>query len=189
MQRLVPPRLALAGLVVALAGCQTDTPIPPLVVVTPAPVRGIIAQTAFSGFEAGQWFAIPIPLSQGGVLDITVDWAMASTWMYVYFGRTPCDYGQLAGHTCPYLISSETKDPKPRVIYTDTLEPDSYYVYLYNVPLDRRAGIGSENTEAVSLQVGLTIAASSSGSGEALRLGRPRLVPAPSSPAAPPPGS
>ena len=84
-----------------------------------------------------------------------------TTWMYVYFGRTNCDYAQLAGQTCPFLLSSETKDPKPRVLYTETLEPGT----LLPRPLQRRratrgTGIGSDNTEAVSLQLGLTVSAS-----------------------------
>ena len=59
--------------------------------------------------------------------------------------------------TCPFLISSETKEPKPRTLVTSSLEPKSYYLYLYNVPKNNRLVIGSDNTEAVTLTLGLTV--------------------------------
>ena len=75
-------RVAAAGaLLVALAACGGDSARPPVVVVTPQPVRGVIAQTSFSGFETDVWISIELILSQRGVLDITVDWTYPSTWM------------------------------------------------------------------------------------------------------------
>jgi hypothetical protein len=173
-------RLAVTGaLVVALAGCSDNSPRPPIVVITPEPVRGIIAQLPLSGFEADVWIQIPLILSQRGVLDVTVDWTFPDTWMYVYFGQSSCDYAQLTGRTCPFTISSETQGPKPRVLYTVTLEPATYYLVLYNVPYDRKTGIGSWNVESVSIQLGLTIRAEGERSTDAVRLGRPIIVPRP----------
>jgi len=170
-------RFAAAGaLLVALIGCGDDSVRPPVVVVTPEPVRGVIAQTSFSGFQTDVWISIELPLSQQGVLDITVDWAYPDTWMYVYFGRTNCGYGQLVEGTCPFILSSETKSPKPRVLYTETLEPGTYHLFLYNVPRDRKTGVGSDNMESVSLQFGLTVRASGERSTDAVRLGRPIVV-------------
>jgi hypothetical protein len=170
-------RVAVTGaLLSALAGCGGDSPRPPMVVVTPEPVHGIIAQTSFSGFESDMWISIDIPLSQRGALDITVDWTSLDTWMYVYFGRTKCDYAQLAKRTCPFILTSETKNPKPRVLYAGELDPGSYYLVLYNVPRDPRTGIGSDMTEAVSVQLGLTVKASGEPSTDAVRLGRPNVV-------------
>ena len=96
--------------------------------------------------------------------------------MYVYFGRTNCSYAQLVDQTCPFILSSATKNPKPRVLYTETLEPGTYYLVLYNVPRDPKTGIGSDNTESVSLQLGLTVSASGERSTDAVRLGRPIVV-------------
>lgn len=170
-------RVAVAGtLLLALAGCGGDSPAPPIVVVTPEPVRGVIAQTSFSGFPSDVWISIELILSQRGVLDILVDWTFSDTWMYVYFGRTSCDYTQLASRNCPFMLSSETKDPKPRLLYTEELEPGTYYLVLYNVPRDPRTGTGSDNTEAVSIQLGLTVKASGEHSGDAIHLGRPTVV-------------
>jgi hypothetical protein len=115
-------------------------------------------------------------LSQGGVLDVTVDWTYADTWMYVYLGKTSCDYSQLAARTCPFLVKSETQKPKPRVLYTETLDPGTYYLILYNVPWDPHTRTGSDNTEAVSFQLGLTLAASGQRSTDAVHLGRPITV-------------
>jgi hypothetical protein len=152
-------RVAVTGtLLLALAGCGGDSPVPPMVVVTPEPVRGVIAQTAFSGFQSDVWISIELILSQRGVLDITVDWTYPDTWMYVYFGRTNCDYTQLASRNCPFILSSETKSPKPRVLYTEALDP------------------GSDNTESVALQLGLTVSASGQRSTDAVHLGRPIVV-------------
>ena len=151
-------RIAAAGaLLVALAACGGDSVRPPVVVVTPEPVRGVIAQTAFSGFQTDVWISIELVLSQQGVLDITVDWTSPDTWMYVYLGNTNCTYAQLSSLTCPFLVSSETKNPKPRVIVTGTLEAGKYYLVLYNVGRQGNTGVGSQNIESVALQIGLTV--------------------------------
>jgi len=150
-------RSLLVALVLALGACGGDSARPPVVVITPEPVRAILASTSFSGFQSGIWVSLELILSQKGVLDITVDWTTPSTWMYVYLGKTNCTYAQLSGRTCPFFLSSETKDPKPRVLYTDSLDPGTYYLVLYNVVRDPLTGNGSDNTESVSLQLGLTV--------------------------------
>jgi hypothetical protein len=173
-------RAGLAGtLLLALGACGGDSPTPPLVVVTPQPVRGVIASGSFSSFQSDVWISIELLLSQRGVLDITVDWTYPDTWMYVYFGRTSCDYKQLAERTCPFIIASETQMPKPRVLYTETLDPGTYYLVLYNVPRNPRTGQGSDNTEAVSFQLGLTVSAGGQRAPDAIQLGRPVVVPPP----------
>jgi hypothetical protein len=172
-------RVALAGAaLLALAGCGGDETVPPVVVITPAPVRGIIAASTddIKDFQSDVWLSVPVLLSQRGVLDITVDWTFPDTWMYVYFGRTSCNYNQLAGRACPFMMASETKDPKPRVLYTEMLDVGTYYLYLYNVPRNPRNGTGSDNTERVSLQLGLTVFPGAQSSPEAVHLGRPIVV-------------
>jgi hypothetical protein len=175
-------RLGLPGaLILALAGCGGDSPAPPLVVVTPQPpepVRGVIAHPEpIQNFEPDVWLSIPIMLTQQkGILDITVDWTFSDSWMYVYFGRTDCDYSQLAQRKCPFMIASEAKTPKPRVLYTEKLELGTYYLYLYNAPRDPRTGKGSDNTESVMYQLGLTVTASGQRAPDAFQLGRPFVV-------------
>jgi len=168
-----------AALLAALPGCQSESERPPIVVITPQPVRGVIAQTSFSGFQTDIWVSIEVLVSQRGVLDITVDWTSPDAWIYVYVGQTACDYAQLAGRLCPFILSSETKLPKPRVLTTGTIEPGKYYLVLYNVPRDRATGIGSDATESVSIQLGLTVTASGQRSTDVLHLGPPRVVPPP----------
>lgn len=181
---MISSRLAgavvLAGAALLPVACEDDSsPRPPIVVVTPQPVRGIIAQTSFQNFQTDVWVALEVQTSQQGILDVTIDWAHPSSWIFAYFGRTKCDYAQLAGRTCPFLISSETQTPKPRVLVTGTLDAGLYYVVLYNVPKDPRSGIGSDNNESVSVQLGLTVAASGERDQHTIRLGRPTVVPAP----------
>ena len=171
-------RVGLAvALLGALAACGgDDSPRPPVVVVTPEPVRGVIAQTSFSGFEPDVWISIELVLSQKGVLDVTVDWTFPDTWMYMYLGRTSCNYEQLSERTCPFFLSSETKEPKPRILVTESLDPGTYYLVLYNVPWNRKLGVGSINVESVSLQLGLTVYPSGQRSTTAVRLGRVTTV-------------
>jgi hypothetical protein len=120
-QRVV--RVAVSvGLLAAIAACGGDSPRPPVVVITPEPVRGVIAQTGFSGFQADTWVSIEVPLSQRGILDVTVDWTFPDSWIYVYLGNTKCDYAQLVGRTCPFILSSRLRH-KPRVLVTQTLGP------------------------------------------------------------------
>lgn len=150
--------VAIGALAIALAACDGDDPArPPIVIVTPAPVHAILAQTSFSGYQSGTWVSLELLLSQEGVLDITVDWTFPSTWMYVYVGSVNCSFAQLSNGTCPFLIRSETKEPKPRVLYSLTLRPGTYYLMLYNVPRDPATGNGSDNTESVAIQLGLTV--------------------------------
>ena len=174
--------LFVAASSLLVAGCQNaDNPSrPPIVVVTPQPVRGVIVQTSFGGFQTDIWVALEVQISTRGVADILVDWTFPDSWIYVYFGNVKCEYRQLANRTCPFLITSETKDPKPRALTTDMLEPGTYYLVLYNVPRNPRLGIGSDNTEAVSVQIGLTIPPSSSRpAGTPIRLGPPRVLQGP----------
>jgi hypothetical protein len=170
-----------ASCAVPLVSCSEDTTTrPPVVVVTPAPVRGVIAQTSFSGFEPKMWVALPVQITQRGVLDIAFDWQYPDSWIYAYFGNTKCEYDQLVSQSCPFLLASETQLPKPRLLVTGTLEPGTYYVVFYNLPKgDRSDTVGSWNVEAVSLQLGLTVGGSSLGGGETVRLGRPTFFSAP----------
>jgi hypothetical protein len=91
------------------------------------------------------------------MVDITVDWTYPDTWMYAYLGDTSCDYAALSSGSCPFLIKSEVKDPKPRVLTSECLGPGNYYLVLYNVPVDSARGIGSDNTETISVELGLTV--------------------------------
>jgi hypothetical protein len=152
-------RPIIAGaLLGVLAACSEESPRPPVIVVTPEPVHGVIlGPYSFQQFESGAWYGFPLPLPQRGKLDITVDWTFPDTWMYVYLGNTDCTYAQLTTKTCPFILSSETKEPKPRVLFTDVLEPATYYLYLYNVPRDPRQDVGSDNTESVSIVIGETV--------------------------------
>jgi len=153
------PALA-AGLVLGLPGCNNDEAAPtPVPTPTPsvAPVRGVLAQFSFDQFYSGVYVAIPLPLSQGGILDVTLDWTFQDTWMYVYIARGTCDYDQLSTKTCPYIVTSETQTPKPRFVATQPIAPGTYSLILYNVEKDRKQQIGSDNIEAVSCQIGLTV--------------------------------
>jgi hypothetical protein len=170
----------MVGLLTPLVGCTTEEPADPIVVTTPQPVRGVIANVPITNFESGNWVQVPVEISGRGKLDITVNWTSADTWMYVYFGDSACDYTQLSGGTCPFFISSETKDPKPRVLYTDLLDPKTYYLVLYNVPWDVRKGIGSDNTETARIQFGLTVGFREGSDQETpVHLGRPTVVSVP----------
>ena len=166
-----------AALLAPLPGCDRgDDVTPPIVIVTPEPVRGVIATTSITGFQTDLWFAIPVDVLQRGVVDVTVDWTSDETWMFVYFGDTACT-SELRDGTCPFLISTETKDPKPRILLTDLLEPATYYLYLYNVPRVPGTEVGSDVTEAVSIRFGLTTGFDPLGSqDDTVLLGRPVVV-------------
>jgi hypothetical protein len=168
-----------ATLALGTWGCDSETPRPPLTVVTPAPVRGVIAQSSFSNFEPDVWVSVELILSQKGALDVAVDWTFPDSWIYVYLGRTKCDYQQLSSGSCPFLVSSETQLPKPRGLVTAILEPGTYYLVLYNVPKNRATGVGSDNTESVSFQLGLTVFADARQQDDAVRLGRIETLAAP----------
>lgn len=170
------PALVIA-LLAPLPGCnRNDEAPPPIVIVTPAPVRGVIAETSYSGFESGSWVAFPIPLSDGGQLDVTIDWTHEDSWIYVYLGEVECDPVRLAEDTCPFLVESETQNPKPRFIESDVLEPGTYYLYVYNVPSDPAAGIGSDRRESVRIVIGLTVGLEAGGEREPPRIGSPMVV-------------
>src|SRR5260370_11267382 len=147
--------VVVAGSVGGLTGCHKSSTTPtPVATPTPAAVRGVLGTLSFDRFEPGVYVGIPLPLAQGGILDVTVDWTYKDTWMYVYIARGSCDYGQLAGKTCPYIVSSETQLPKPRVIVTPPIAAGTYTLVLYNFQKtkgNRRLRIGRDQIESVSL--------------------------------------
>jgi hypothetical protein len=150
--------LAVLAPFVVASGCRRNNTAPtPTPTPVPSPVRGVIATFGFDQFTSGLYVAIPLPLSQGGVLDTTVDWTFPTSWIYVYIAQGTCTFEQLSTNTCPFLVRSESQLPKPRFVRTTNLAPGTYSLILYNVPRDRRAGIGSDNTESVSFQIGLTV--------------------------------
>lgn len=175
---LVAPVLAL---LLPFSACTGDDAPPyPVVQVTPLPssARSVIAKGSQQDFQSGIFVMYAFDLSVGGVLDITVDWTFPSSWIYVYFGATRCGYDELEQKTCPFLISSETQQPKPRLLFTDKLPAGRYYLVLYNVARDVRKKIGSDNTETVIFQLGLTIT-SESGERAPVRLSDPIAIPPP----------
>jgi hypothetical protein len=148
------------ALLAPLPGCDRgDDVTPPIIIQTPEPVRGVIVSASFSDFTSDTWFQIPIDIQsyEPGVLDITVDWTEDESWIFVYFSDRECTFAELDSRICPFLIASETKEPKPRVLVTDLLQPATYYVTLYNVPRVPGTEIGSDIRESVSLQLGLTV--------------------------------
>jgi hypothetical protein len=171
---------AVVAQLLPLAACNgSDTPPFPVIEVTPLPsARAVIATRSQRDFQSGIYVMYPIELTVGGVLDIVVDWTFPNSWIYVYFGQTRCTYEELEKRTCPFLVSSETQLPKPRVLYTEKLDGGQYYLVLYNVPWDVRTKTGSDSTETVIFQLGLTVTAES-GERQPVRLGRPIVVPQP----------
>ena len=154
--------VVVAGSVLGLPACNKKSSTTPTPVATPTPpaVRGVLGTLSFDRFETGVYVGIPLPLSQGGILDVTVDWTYKDTWMYVYIARGTCNYEQLSSKTCPYIVSSETQFPKPRVVVTPPIPAGTYTLVIYNVPStqpNRKLGIGTENVESVSFLIGLTV--------------------------------
>jgi hypothetical protein len=145
--------------VAAWVGCAAKKSGPPVFTIPPEPIRGVFGNTSVPGLQTGRWLSVPFSLARPGKLDITVDWLSTDSWIYVYLTDTECDYATLSGGTCPFLISSEVKDPKPRVLLTEIADAGSYYLIVYNVPRDSSRGIGSDNTETVSVTFGLTVVA------------------------------
>lgn len=163
--RAVLAPVLLAWSVLGLPACNKETAPTPVAAPTPTPppVRGVLAQTSFAGFGTGLYVPIPLPLTQGGILDATVDWTYPDTWMYVYIAKGTCNLEQIEGKTCPFIVVSEVKSPKPRVVVTAPIAPGTYSLILYNVPKKKGTKIGSDNqvgsdnTETVSIQIGLTV--------------------------------
>jgi len=166
------------ALLLPFAGCSSnDTPAYPVIAVTPVPTaRGLYASGSHQNFNSGEYLAYPIDLTVSGVLDITVDWTFPGSWIYVYFGASRCTYDELAKGTCPFLLSSETQQPKPRALVTQPLAVGQYYLVLYNVPYDARTKKGSDATETVTYQAYLTVT-SSSGERLPVQMGAPIVVP------------
>ncbi len=174
---LVVAGVALLLPFVACGGSDT-TPFPVVEVTPVGASRVVYATGSRQDFASGEYLMYPIDLSVAGVFDITVNWTFPSSWIYVYFGDTRCTYEELSSSTCPFLISSETQLPKPRILYTQPLSQGRYYLVLYNVPYDARTQTGSDATETVVYELGLTVTAAS---GERLpvRLGSPIVMPRP----------
>jgi hypothetical protein len=164
MGRLGAVRGTLAAMLCLwLTGCggsssnptASSTPTPP-----PEQIHRVIVTASFSDFHTDTWFRTPVDLRSFEIpvaLEITVDWTSDESWIYVYLGERVCSFDELHQGGCPFLITSETKDPKPRVLFTDPLQPGMYYLFLYNVPRNPARGIGSDVRETVSYQIDLSL--------------------------------
>lgn len=162
--------------VLVLPACDEDA-VPAAVPLPPAPVRGVIATTSFTDFSVGVWLGIPIPLSQAGKLDFTVDWTFTNSDMTVAFGSQPCTFQQLDANACTFTILTQGTTPKPRVIFTQNVPVGNYFLYIYNEPFKSSDKTGTENVEAVSLQIGLTVGAASDAPPSPIRLSSQVLKP------------
>lgn len=139
-----------------LPACKEETA--PTPVPTPPPtVRAVVATTSFTDFPPDVYLGIPIPLGQAGILDFTVDWTFATTFMDVGFGTQNCTFPELTANRCPFVIATKGTTPKPRVIITQPVAVGTYYLYLYIKPYKKVDGTGSDNIEAVAIQIGLTV--------------------------------
>jgi hypothetical protein len=149
--------VATAVLFVLPACNNTD----PTTLPTPPPpasqtVRAVVASTSFTDFPPDVYLGVPIPLSQAGVLDFTVNWTFPETYMIVAFGNQPCSFQELNSKKCPFLIYTEGSN-KPRVITTAPLAVGNYFFVIYSQPYSKKTGVGTDRLEAVSLQIGLTV--------------------------------
>lgn len=145
-----------AGGALLFSDCKkstTPTPVP----TTPPLVHAVIASTSFTGFPPDIYLGIPIPLGQAGILDFTVDWTFKDTYMDVAFGTQACSFAELNTKKCPFVTFTEGTTPKPRIVTTQLLPVGQYYLYLYSQPYSKKLGYGSDNLEAVALQIGLTV--------------------------------
>jgi len=151
----------VAGSVLGQPACKKSSTTPtPVATPTPGAVRGVLGTISFDRFEPDIYVGVPLPLSQGGILDVTVDWTYPDSWIFVYIARGTCTYEQLSKKICPYLVSSETQFPKPRIVVTPPIAAGTYTLVIYNVPstqANRKLGIGTENVESVSFLIGLTV--------------------------------
>src|SRR6266545_2996639 len=158
--RVILLPVVVAGSVLGLPACKKSSTTPtPVATPTPPAVRGVLGSLSFDRFETG-YVAVPLPLSQGGILDVTVDWTYPDSWIFVYIARGTCTYEELSKKICPYIVSSETQFPKPRIVVTPPIAAGTYTLVIYNVPrnsMTRPLGMGSDNVEAVSFQIGLTV--------------------------------
>jgi hypothetical protein len=170
--------VVVIGGAVFLPACNDDT-LPTPIPTPQTSVRGIVASTSFSDFATDIYLGIPIPLEQPGALDFTVDWTFTDTDMEVAFGSVPCTFPELNARTCPFLVKTTGRTPKPRFLVTDPVRVGTYFLYLYSKPWDRKTQTGSENVESVALQIGLTVGASvtpHSASVAPIRLGTPVVI-------------
>lgn len=148
--------VVVAGGAMFLPACKEET-TPTAVSPPPQTARAVVAVTSFTGYPPDVYLGIPIPLAQAGILDFTVDWTFTNTFMEVAFGTQNCTFPDLTANRCPFVVATKGTTPKPRVIVTQPVAVGTYYLYLYSKPYKKLDGTGSDNIEAVSLQIGLTV--------------------------------
>lgn len=144
------------AVLLVLTACNNDATIPNAVATPATSVRAVIASTSFTDFPPDIYQSIPIPLSQPGVLDFTVNWTFPETYMIVSFGNRECTFTELNTHTCPFIIATQGSD-KPRVVITPNMPVGNYFLVIYSQPYSKKTGVGTDRLEAVSVQIGLTV--------------------------------
>ena len=143
MARLLLGPIGICG-ILALPGCggsdkvtTQPTPTP-----TPAPVRSLVTSGTrtisgpddkFTYFRTIT-FTTPIP----GTLEVTVDWTYPTNTLWMFVSSAVCTGQQFqscpgAGCECPFLVSSQTSTPKPRVLNIPNTTAGSRSLFIWNL--------------------------------------------------------
>ena len=142
MARLLLGPIGICG-ILALPGCggsdkvtTQPTPTP-----TPAPVRSLVTKGTvtisgpddkFTYFQTIT-FTTPSP----GTLEVIVDWTYPTNTLWMFVSSGVCTAQQFqscpgAGCECPFLVSSQTSTPKPRVLNIPNTTAGSRSLFIWN---------------------------------------------------------
>ena len=149
--RAFPLLASAAALAAGLTGCGGNSPAGPTASPTPPPppaaVTSVVTQGAFSRLRANFITDIPFTTTATGTLEVRVDWTFADDHILVYVARGACSFQQLASDQCTLVVSSESRQPKPRVLTMPGAAAANYVLWVGNL---------GPKEEALSYQVLLT---------------------------------
>jgi hypothetical protein len=110
-------------------------------------VTSVVKQGAFSSLRANFITDIPFTTSASGTLEVRIDWTFADDHIVVYVARGACSFQQLTSDQCTLVVSSESRQPKPRVLTMPGATAANYVLWVGNL---------GPKEEALSYQVLLT---------------------------------
>ncbi len=144
--------------ILALPGCGGSDKVttPPTPTPTPGPVRSLVTRgtAMISGPDDRFTYfrAVPFTTQVAGTVEITVDWTFPTNTLWIFVSSGVCTVQQFqscpgAGCECPFLVSSETSTPKPRVLTLPSTAAGSRSLFIWNL---------GPREESVDFQIYLT---------------------------------
>ena len=128
--------LAAALLAAALPGCGGgggSVTAPPVAPPSPVPVTTVVQEGTIDGLPANNVVWGNFQTSQGGRLEVIIDWTSPGNNLDVFLTRGLCDPDQLLAATCIVMGTAESPTAKPERVTVDGAVNGLFTLFVVNL--------------------------------------------------------